>query len=51
MGKTTELFNKIKVTKEIFQAKMGKIKERNSMDLTEPEDIKMRWQEYTEEIF
>ena len=48
MGKTRELFKKIGDTKGIFLAKMGTIKDRNSMDLTEAEDIKKRWQEYTE---
>ena len=47
MGKTRDLFKKIKDTKGIFHAKMGSIKDRNGMDLTETEDIK-RWQEYTE---
>ena len=47
MGKTKDLFKKIKDTKGIFHAKMGSIKDRNGMDLTETEDIK-RWQEYTE---
>ena len=47
MGKTRDLFKKIRVTKGIFHAKMGLIKDRNGMDLTE-EDIKKRWQEYTE---
>ena len=50
MGKTRDLFNKIKDTKGIFHAKMGTIKDRNGMDLTEAEDIKKRWQEYTEEL-
>ena len=45
MGKTRNLFKKIRDTKEIFHVKMGKIKDRNSMDLTEAEDIKKRWQE------
>ena len=49
-GKSRELFNKIRDTKGIFHAKMGTIKDRNSMDLTEAEDIKKRWQEYTEEL-
>ena len=49
MGKTSNLFKKIRDTKEIFHAKMSKIKDRNGMDLTEAEDIKKRWQEYTEE--
>ena len=48
MGKTRDLFKKIRDTKGIFHAKMGKIKARNSMDQTEAEDIKKRWQEYTE---
>ena len=48
MGKTRDLFKKIRDTKRTFHAKMGKIKERNGMDLTEAEDIKKRWQEYTE---
>ena len=48
MGKTRELFKKIRVTKGTFHAKMGLIKGRNGMDLTEAEDIKKRWQEYTE---
>ena len=50
MGKTRNLFKKIRDTKGIFHAKMGSIKDRNSMDLTEAEDIKKRWQEYTEEL-
>ena len=50
MGKTRDLFKKIRDTKKIFHAKMGKIKDRNGMDLTEAEDIKKRWQEYTEEL-
>ena len=50
MGKTRDLFKKIKDTKETFHAKMGLIKDRNGMDLTEAEDIKKRWQEYTEEL-
>ena len=49
MGKTRDLFKKIRDTKEIFHVKMGSIKDRNGMDLTEAEDIKKRWQEYTEE--
>ena len=49
MGKTRDLFKKIRVTKGTFHAKMGTIKDRNSKDLTEAEDIKKRWQEYTEE--
>ena len=48
MGKTRELFKKIRDTKGTFHAKMGSIKDRNGMDLTEAEDIKKRWQEYTE---
>ena len=48
MGKTRDLFKKIRDTKGIFHAKMGTIKDRNSMDLTEAEDIKKKWQEYTE---
>ena len=48
MGKTRDLFKKIRDTKGIFHAKMGKIKDRNGRDLTEVEDIKKRWQEYTE---
>ena len=48
MGKTTDLFTKIRDTKGIFHAKMVSIKDRNGMDLTEAEDIKKRWQEYTE---
>ena len=48
MGKTRDLFKKIRDTKGIFHAKMGSIKDRNSMDLTEVENIKKRWQEYTE---
>ena len=51
MGKTRDLFKKIRVTKGIFHAKMGTIKDRNGMDLTEAEDIKKRWQEYTEELY
>ena len=50
MGKTRDLFKKIRDTKGIFYSKMGTIKDRNSMDLTEAEDIKKRWQEYTEEL-
>ena len=49
MGKTRHLFRKIRDTKRTFHAKMGPIKDRNGMDLTEAEDIKKRWQEYTEE--
>ena len=51
MGKTSDLFKKIRDTKGIFHAKMGSIKGRNVMDLTEAEDIKKRWQEYTEELY
>ena len=51
MGKTRELFKKIRDTKGTFHAKMGTIKERNGKDLTEAEDIKKRWQEYTEEPY
>ena len=51
MGKTRDLFKKIRATKGIFHAKMGTIKDRNSMELTEAEDIKKRWQEYTEELY
>ena len=51
MGKTRDLFNKIRDTKETFHAKMGTIKDSNSMDLTEAEDIKKRRQEYTEELY
>ena len=51
MGKTRDLFKKIRDTKVIFHAKMGTIKDRNSMDLTEAEDIKKRWKEYTEELY
>ena len=51
MGKTRDLFKKIRDTKGTFHAKMGTIKDRNGMDLTEAEDIKKRWQEYTEELF
>ena len=50
MAKTSDLFEKIRNTKGTFHAKMGTIKDRNSMDLTEAEDIKKRWQEYTEEL-
>ena len=49
MGKTRDLIKKIRDTKGTFNTKMGKIKDRNGMDLTEAEDIKKRWQEYTEE--
>ena len=51
MGKTRDLFKKIRDTKGTFHAKMGRIKDRNGMDLTEAEDIKKRWQEYTEELY
>ena len=51
MGKTRDLFKKIRYTKGTFHANMGTIKDRNSMDLTEAEDIKKRWQEYTEELY
>ena len=51
MGKTIDLFKKIRDTKGIFHAKMGLIKDRNGLDLTEAEDIKKRWQEYTEELY
>ena len=51
MGKTRDLFKKIRDTKGTFQAKMGTIKDRNGMDLTEAKDIKKRWQEYTEELY
>ena len=51
MGKTRDLFKKIRDTKGTFHAKMGLIKDRNGMDLTEEEDIKKRWQEYTEELY
>ena len=50
VGKTRDLFKKLRDTKGIFHAKMGSIKDRNGMDLTEAEDIKKRWQEYTEEL-
>ena len=50
MGKTTDLFKKIRDTKGTFHAKMGSMNDRNGMDLTEAEDIKKRWQEYTEEL-
>ena len=50
MGKTIDIFKKIRDTKGIFHAKMGIIKDRNGMDLAEAEDIKKRWQEYTEEL-
>ena len=51
MEKTRDLFKKIRDTKGTFNAKMGTIKDRNSMDLTDVEDIKKRWQEYTEELY
>ena len=51
MGKTRDLFKKIRDTKGTFHAKMGTIKDRNGMDLTEAEDIKRRWQKYTEELY
>ena len=51
MGKTRGLFKKIRHTKGTFHAKMGSIKDRNGLDLTEAEDIKKRWQEYTEELY
>ena len=51
MGKTRDLFMKIRDTKRTFHAKMGKIKDRYGMDLTEAEEIKKRWQEHTEEIY
>ena len=51
MGKTRDLFKKIRDTKETFHAKMGLIKDRSGMDLTEAEDVKKRWQEYTEELY
>ena len=51
MGKTRDLFKKIRDAKGTFQAKMGIIKDRNGMDLTEAEDIKNRWQEYTKELY
>ena len=51
MGKTRDLFKKIRVTKGTFHAKMGSIKDRNGMDLTEAEDIKNKWQKYTEELY
>ena len=51
MGKTRDLFKKIRDTKGTFQAKMGSIKNRKSMDLTEAEDIKKRWQEHTQELY
>ena len=51
MGKTRDLFKKIRDTKGTFHAKVGSIKDRNGMDLTEAEDVKKRWQEYTEELY
>ena len=51
MGKTRDLFKKIRDTKGTFHEKMGSIKDRNGMDLTEAEDIKKRWQEYIEELY
>ena len=51
MGKTRDLFKKIRDTEGTFLAKLGTIKDRNGMDLTEAEDIKKRWQEYTEELY
>ena len=51
MGKTRDLFKKIRDTKGTLHAKMGTIKDRNGMDLTDAEDIKKRWQEYTEELY
>ena len=51
MGETRDLFKKIRDTRRTFHAKMGSIKDRNGMDLTEAEDIKRRWQEYTEEQY
>ena len=51
MGKTRDLFKKIRDIKGTFHAKMGSIKDRNGIDLTEAEDIKKRWQEYTEELY
>ena len=51
MGKTKDLFKKIRDTKGTFHAKMGSIKDRNGMALTEAKDIKKRWQEYTEELY
>ena len=51
MGKTRDLFKKIRDTKGTFHAKMGSIKDRNGLDLTEAEDIKKKWQEYTEELY
>ena len=51
LGKTRDLFKRIRDTKGIFNAKIGSIKDRNVLDLTEAEDIKKRWQEYTEELY
>ena len=51
MGNTRDLFKKIRDTKGTFNAKIGTIKDRNDMDLTETEDIRKRWQEYTEEMY
>jgi len=51
MGKTRDLFKRIRDTKGTFQAKMGTIKDKNGMDLTEAQDIKNRWKEYTEELY
>ena len=51
MGKTRDLFKKIRDTKKIFHAKKGSINDRNGMDVTEAEDIKKRWQESTEELY
>ena len=51
LGKTRDLFKKIRDTKGTFHAKMGIVKDRNGMDLTEAEDIKKRWQEYAEELY
>ena len=51
MGKTSDFFKKIRDTKGNFHAKMGSIKDRNGVDLTETEDIKKRWHEYTEELY
>ena len=51
MGKTRDLFKKIRDTKGLFHAKMSTIQDRNGMDLTEAEDVKKRWREYTEELY
>ena len=51
IGKTIDLFNKVRDMKGEFHAKMGSVEDRNSMDLTEAEDVKKRWQEYTEELY